>query len=202
MKLYSFQAPNPFRVEVFLREKGITLPTVSVDVLGGETRKSDFLRVNSLGEVPVLELDDGTRLTESLAICRYLEGLHPEPALMGSTALELAKVEMWSRRMEQQIMDPPAQIGLHLIPFFAEKIEQMPAYAETQRRLLAQKWIWLDRELSDGRTYVCDDRFSVADITGMAALMICDFMDESVPDGLAHAKRWESAVRGRPSWSA
>ena len=119
---------------------------------------------------------------------------------MGASPVEAAQVEMWSRRMEQQILGPIAQVGLHTHPFFAEKVEQVPAYAETQVRLMAKKWGWLDAELSDGRTFVCNDRFSIADITGMAALHICDAFGHPVPEGLPNVKRWEDAVRARPTW--
>lgn len=200
MKLYAADAPNPFRVKVFLAEKGVDVPTQKIALMAGETREPPFLEKNSLGELPVLELDDGTVITESVAICRYLEGLYPQPSLMGDTPLRAAKIEMWNRRIERHLMDVIGAVGLHTFPFFAEKIEQQPAYAASQRRLLQEKWRWLDRELSDGRRYLCDDAFSIADITGMATLLICRFAKESVPEGLTHAKRWETAVRARPSW--
>jgi glutathione S-transferase len=201
MKLYSHPiAPNALRTLVFLAEKGIEVAIEPVDLMVAETRTPAFLKKNSLGEVPVLELDDGTLITESVAICRYFEETHPEPRLMGASPVEAAQVEMWSRRMEQQILGPIAQVGLHTHPFFAEKVEQVPAYAETQVRLMAKKWGWLDAELSDGRTFVCNDRFSIADITGMAALHICDAFGHPVPEGLPNVKRWEDAVRARPTW--
>lgn len=201
MKLYTYsQAPNPLRVHVFLNEKGIELPSAHVDIRAGETRAPDFLAINSLGEVPVLELDDGARITESMAICRYLEAIHPERPLMGGTPVETAEIEMWTRRMEQQIMAPISQVALHTFQVFADKIEQVPAYAGTQLRLQRKRWTWLDAELADGRSYVCRNAFSVADITGMAALRICDFAKEAIPDNLSHAKRWEAAVRDRESW--
>ncbi|MEP2990169.1 MAG: glutathione S-transferase family protein [Parasphingorhabdus sp.] len=201
MKLYTTHpAPNPFRVKVFLAEKGIDLPIQNVDIMSGETRQAEFLDKNSLGELPVLELDDGMILTETIAICRYLEQLYPEKPLLGENSLETAKIEMWTRRMEQQILAPLAQIGLHTFPIFADKIEQIPEYAETQKRLAVKRWAWLNGELSDGRTYVVDDRFSVADITGMAALMVCNFSKEEVPVELSHVKRWEAAVRSHKAW--
>ncbi len=201
MKLYTYQqAPNPLRVHVFLAEKGISLPTETVDIRAGETRAPDFKMINSLGEVPALELDDGQLLTESVAICRYLEALHPETPLMGATPFETALIDMWTRRMEQQIMAPISQFALHSFEIFADKIEQLPDYAATQLRLQKKRWAWLDTELSDGRTFVAGDRFSVADITGMAALRICDFAKEQVPEDLPHTKRWERAVRDKKSW--
>lgn len=103
MKLYNGMSPNGMRVNVFLAEKGIEVPTVNIDVMAGDTKKPDCLSINSLGEVPVLKLDDGQVITESLAICRYFEVLNPEPSLMGTSAAEQANIEMWTRRMEQQI---------------------------------------------------------------------------------------------------
>ncbi len=201
MKLYTYnQAPNPLRVHVFMAEKGIELPTETVDIRAGETRVPAFKEINSLYEVPVLELDDGRYLTESVAICRYLEARHPEHPLMGSTPIEVAEIDMWTRRMEQQVMAPISDFALHSFEIFADKIEQVPAYAETQLRLQKKRWAWLNAELSDGRTFVAGDQFSVADITGMAALRICDFAKQSVPEELSHAKRWEGAVRDRGSW--
>jgi glutathione S-transferase len=201
MKLYTYSsAPHPLRVHVFMAEKGVDLPAEMVDIPSGESRAPAFKAINSLGELPVLELDDGKCITESVAICRYLEAMHPEQPLMGSTPYETAEIDMWTRRMELQIMAPISQFALHSFKIFADKVEQMPDYAESQLRLQKKRWAWLDAELSDGRTFVAGDRFSVADITGMAALRICDFAEQSVPEELAHAKRWERAVRDRQSW--
>lgn len=201
MKLYNGFSPNGLRVAVFLQEKGIEIPTETVDVMKEETRSKEHLERNSLGEIPVLELDNGTYLTETIAICRYLEALNPEPRLMGCDDLDVAKVEMWNRRMEQQIMGPCAQYGLHVIPVFANKIEQMPEYAETQKRLMEKKWAWLDGELADGREFVAGDEFTVADITGMAALMIGGFLEGlSIPGDLANVQKWAEAMSTRKSF--
>jgi glutathione S-transferase len=199
MKLYTTQAPSPYRVKVFISEKGIVLPTEEVSLQEGGTRQPAFLQKNSLAEVPVLELDDGSYLTESLAICRYLEALYPAPPLMGDTPLQVARVEMWTRRMEMYILAPVADIARHSFEFFATKFEQVPEYAQTQKRLLNKRLQWLDESLSDGRTYVCDDEFSVADITGMATLQILGFAGIDIPAQYQHANRWADAVRSRPS---
>lgn len=111
---------------------------------------------------------------------------------MGTTPLETARIEMWDRRMEQLIFGPIGQVGQHVIPYFANIIEQMPVYAESQRKVLDENWAWLDNELADGRTWLVDDKLSIADITGRAALMVCDFMQATIPDDLEHARRWES----------
>lgn len=202
MKLYTGAAPNPFRVEIFLAEKGLEVEREQINIMAGETRVSEFHAINSLEEVPVLALDDGTLITESVAICRYLDGVYPERPLCGSDPQSGAVIEMWNRRIEQQILDPAAQVGRHTISLFADKFEQVPAYAETQRRLLLQRLGWLDEELADGRAFVAGSAFSIADITGMAAFKVCDFTQQSVPAELANVKRWETALRNRPSWAA
>ena len=200
MKLYLDRAPNPFRVTIFLMEKGLEVPEERLDIMSGETRTPEFGKINSLHELPTLVLTDGTIITESVAICRYFEAEHPTPALMGSSAVESAKIEMWNRRMELHLFEPTGDFGRHVIPYFADKIEQNPVYAESLKRRLDTKWTWLDKELSDGRTYVVNDKFSIADISGMAALFVQSFLDLTIPDSLAHANRWADAVRGRPSW--
>ena len=202
MKFYNAAAPNPRRVRIFLAEKGVEVPRQDLDLMKGDSRTPEFLAKNSLAGTPILELDDGTILAESVAICRYLESLHPEPALMGTDAVDAARVEMWNRRMEIEIMSTLGNVVVHSIDFFADKIEQVPAYAEAQRRAAAKKWTWLDSELADGRPFVAGDRFSIADITGMAALMIGDFIKIEIPDSLAHVHNWSNAVRSRPSWGA
>ena len=200
MHLYTAQAPNPFRVNAFIAEKNIDIPTTSFNILAGETRNPEFHRKNSLYQLPVLELDDGSYLTESVAICRYLESLYPESPLLGTSPLEKAKVDMWTRRMEQQVLDTVGAIGLHTFPFFADKVEQVAEYANSMKRLLDTKWRWLDSELSDGRLYLCNESFSIADITGMAALWLCGVADIQVPE-YKYLKRWEATVRAHDIWT-
>ena len=202
MKLYDAAAPNPRRVRIFLAEKGIDCPIQRLDLFAGESRTPEFGQINSLHETPVLEFDDGRRITESVAICRYFEAVHPDPPLFGIDAADQGLVEMWNRRMEQQIMGTVGAVGLHEFPFFADKIEQIPDYAAAQRRAMPGKWAWLDREIADGRPFIAGERFTVADITGMAALMICDFARMPVPEGLTNVEQWASRVKARPSWSA
>lgn len=202
MIFYNAAAPNPRRVRIFLAEKGLELPREDLDIPAGETRTPAFLEKNALGEVPVLELDDGTFITESVAICRYLEALHPEPPLFGRDPVEQAMVEMWNRRFELEIMTPFGQIARHSFEFFKDRVEQIPAYAESQRRLAARRLAWLDGELADGRPYLAGKNFSVADITGMAASMLAGFVKFEIPETLTHVRRWNDRLRSRPSWSA
>lgn len=201
MKLYTSKAPNPIRVNVFVAEKGLSIPTEVVDIMGGETRTDAFGAINTLYELPVLELDDGFRLTESLAICSYLESLAPSPILLGSNALEQAKIQMWARRIERQIFDKAGHFGIHTFPLFADRVEQIPAYAQSLIPALDQSFRWLDAELSDGRTYLSDDEFSLADVVGMSALFILTFAALDIPDGLTHVQRWREALVARDSWT-
>ncbi|TIN05143.1 MAG: glutathione S-transferase, partial [Mesorhizobium sp.] len=133
MKLYCGIGPNSYRVRIFMAEKGVDVPRVDVDLTKGEHKTPQFLELNSLGQIPVLVLDDGTVITESIAICRYLEALHPTPALFGSDAVSQGKVEMWNRRAEIEIFGTIGSIALHSDPMFAERLVQFPAFAETQR---------------------------------------------------------------------
>lgn len=200
MKLMTFPAPNAIRVHMVLSEKGVDIPLETVDIANGAGRLPAFLAKNSLGEIPVLELDDGSYLTESVAICRYLESLYPTPPLFGTEPLDQARIEMWTRRMELRVVAPIGEAARHELAFFRDAVEQMPAYAQAQRRLLEKRWKWLDAELSDGRTYVAGDRFTIADIVGATALLVSDLMQIEIPAHLQHVRRWENAVRSRASW--
>ncbi len=201
MKLYDGGAPSPRRVRIFIAEKGLDIPKVELDLTLGDNRHPDFLKLNSLGQVPLLELDDGTAISESIAICRYLEELHPEPALFGRSAIERAHVEMWNRRMENEILGTLANVAMHTLPYFKDKGTQVPAFAEAQREVARAKWAWLDGELSDGRAFVAGTVFSIADITGMAASMVAEFVDLKPDDGLRYVRVWEEALRSRHSWA-
>jgi glutathione S-transferase len=200
MKLYTGQAPNALRVSVFLAEKKMDIPIVPIDVMKGDTRTAEHRERNSLGEIPVLELDDGSYLSESVAICRYFELLNPEPPLMGVNPQDIANIEMWNRRMEHLIMGPCAQYGSHTIPIFSDKIEQLPEYASTQKRQLQLNWKWLETELADDREFICGNTFTIADITGMAALMICGFTKLEIPNDLPQVQRWTTSMYERASW--
>ncbi len=200
MKLYTSMGPNPLKVELFIAEKSLTLPLAPLDILGGDTRTSEFKKINTLQELPALELDDGSYLTESLAICQYLEACHPQPPLLGESNLERARIRMWTRRMEQQLFDKAGDYGLHTMSFFVNKITQVPAYAESLVGALEQSFYWLDSELADGRSFIVGDNFTMADIIGMATLFILKITDLEIPDNAHCVNRWASAVMERPSW--
>lgn len=195
-------ALNPWRVRVFLAEKGIEVRSVEINLMEGEGRKPEYLAVNSLGETPALELDDGRILTESMAISRYFEAMRPTPPLFGRDATEQAFVEMWNRRIEIHLADVIGAFARHTFPFFADKLEQNADYAAAQLRLMSKKWAWLDKEFADGRTFIAGEAFTVADITGMVALKVSDYAEQTVPDRLDRVKAWEERVRSRSSWNA
>lgn len=204
MKLYDGgKAPNPRRVRVFLAEKGLEVPMVPVDMGGFGHKSTELTRLNPLQRLPVLELDDGTVLTESVAICRYFEALHPEtPPLFGQGALGTALVEMWNRRMEMHLLLPVAQAFRHLHPAMKDwEVPQVPAWGEANKEKAVAFLELLDRELGS-REFAAGDAFSIADITGMIAV---DFMKPAriaLPDSLVHVRRWYGALKARPSAGA
>lgn len=201
MKLYdSRMAPNPRRVRVFLAEKGIDVPTVQVDIAKAENRTPEFLAKNPMGGVPVLELDDGAFLAESVAICRYFEEQQPEPPLFGTGARGKALVEMWNRRMELELLLPVAQCFRNTHEFFKGRIPQVPEWGELNRKAVDKSLAWLDGELAD-REFVAGPRYSIADITAQCAFDFFGRILKLGPDAERHPhlSRWYEAVSARPS---
>jgi glutathione S-transferase len=203
MKLYdAARAPNPRRVRIFLAEKGLTVPTVPVDIGAGQHHSPAFTAVNPLQRVPALVLDDGTVLTESVAICRYFEGLKPEPPLFGRPGLEAATIEMWNRRVELHLYFPVSHVFRHLHPAMKElEIPQIAAWGEANKPRIMEFLSMLDDQLAKTQ-FIAGDAFSIADITGLIAV---DFMKPAklaVPDALTHVRRWHAEVAARPSAAA
>jgi len=203
MKLYDFaRAPNPRRTRIFLAEKGVTLPTEQVDLGAMHQKSAAYTAINPLQRLPALVLDDGTVITESIAICRYFDALHPEPPLFGRGAREAALVEMWNRRMELNLFMPVSFVFRHLHPAMKEMQKpQVPEWGETNRPLVLEFLGLLDRELAN-RRFVAGDMFTVADITGFVAI---DFMKPAklvMPEQLTYVRRWHADVGARPSTAA
>jgi glutathione S-transferase len=203
MRLYhSPHAPNARRVRVFLAEKGIDIPLVPVDLAKLEQRGEDFDAVNPFQLVPALELDDGSVITESIAICRYLEELHPEPALFGIGARERAEVEMWQRLAEFQLLFTIAMTFRHTHPAMREmENPQVPAWAEANRAKALTAMRRFDRALAT-RRYLAGERFSVADITGLVAMDFTRPARIAVPEEFVNLRRWREEVAGRASAGA
>ncbi|QGM96444.1 glutathione S-transferase family protein [Methylocystis parvus] len=195
-------APNPRRVRIFLAEKGVCVPTRPVDLMTLEHKRSDFEGVNPLRAVPALVLDDGAVLTESVAICRYFEWLHPEPNLFGRDGRDQAFVEMWQRRMEFALFMPVAFAFRHSHPRLAALEQpQMPEFAAAQRPRAIDAMRFLDRELA-GRPFVAGETFSIADITAFVALELTKLARIDIPAELANLARWRAETGARPSAAA
>jgi glutathione S-transferase len=202
MKLYdSAAAPNPRRVRIFLAEKGVTLPTEQVDIGKAVNRQAEFLKKNPLGGLPVLELDDGTCIAESVAICRYFEEIHPQPPLMGTDAKDRAWVEMWQRRMELELFRNVTGCFQNTHKFFAGRIPQVPEYGEVCRNAARARLAWLDGELA-GRPFVAGERYTIADITALCAIDFGRVSDIRIAPEQKHLARWHEAVSSRPSAKA
>jgi glutathione S-transferase len=202
VKIYDSKlAPNPRRVRIFLAEKGIEVPYEQVDIAKAENRQPPFLAKNPMGGVPVLELDDGTCISESVAICRYFEESQPEPPLMGRDARDKALVEMWQRRMELEILMAIAQTFRNTHDFFKGRIEQVPEYGEVCRRSALKRLGWLDEVLAD-REFIAGDRFTIADITALVGIDFGRVSGIRVQPEQKHLARWHEAVSARPSAGA
>jgi glutathione S-transferase len=203
MKIYDFPlAPNPRRVRIFLAEKNIDIVYVHVDISKGENRTVEFMEKNPLGGLPVLEFDDGTYLTESVAICRYFEGMYPEPPLMGVGPREIAFVEMWNRRMELEVFHPIGNFLAHTSPFFKDRMKQIPEFGEMRRDHSLQRLEWLDSILAQ-RQFVAGERYTIADITAQVGIDLgLNMAGLKLPDSARHLKRWHEAVSSRPSAKA
>jgi len=203
MKLYDGgRAPNPRRVRVYLAEKGITVPTEQVDLGSLQHKSAAFAAINPVQRVPALVLDDGSIITESIAICRYFEALNPEPPLFGVGARDIAEVEMWNRRLELHLLFPIAHVFRNTHPAMKEwEVPQVPAWAEANKPRVMEFLDIFERDLRD-RPFAAGDRYTVADITGLVAI---DFMKPAklaVPETCTNVRRWHAAVSARPSTSA
>lgn len=195
-------APNPRRVRIFLAEKAITVPFEQRDLTSGELKSEAFSALNPMQRVPVLVLDDGTAIAETVAICRYFDEVQPEPALFGRGARGRAEVEMWQRRAELGLFFHVAQAFRHLHPKMAGlEVPQVVQWGEVNKVKATEMLTLLDRHLVQSR-FLAGDEFSIADITAVVAI---DFMKPARivrPDGLSGLSRWYSEVAARPSYPA
>ncbi len=196
------RAPNPRRVRVFLAEKGISVPFEQLDIMNHEHLKPAHRQLNPFAQVPTLVLDDGTAISESVAICRYFEEVQPQPPLFGTGAKQRAVVEMWNRRVELGVFLPVAFCFRHSHPAMATlEVPQVPAWGEVNRARAGGILALFDAELS-GRPFVAGDAISIADITLLVAL---DFMKPAKvprPPGLPALERWYAMMSARPSAAA
>jgi glutathione S-transferase len=204
MKLYNSIGPNPKVVRMFMKEKGIELPLVELDLRGGENRREPFLEKNPSGQSPALELDDGTVLAEITAICEYLDDTHKDGAsLIGDTPAQRAETHMWVRRVDLNICEPMGN-GFRFgegLKMFQSRMRCLPEASAGLKAIAQDKLAWLDK-LMEGRTFIAGERFTLADI-----LLFCfvDFfagVGQPIDPALKNIVAWHARVKARPSASA
>ncbi len=196
------RAPNPRRVRIFLAEKNVAYDTIEVLISASAHQTPEFRRKNPLALLPVLEFPDGRILRESMAICRYIEELYPEPNLFGADAWERAQIEMWNRHAELELLWPISQVFRNTNKFWVGKIKQAPEFGEIMRELIAGRFDWLEGELSQ-RPYLAGQRFTVADITALCAIDFGKVASIRIDAAThPHLASWHQRVTERPSTKA
>jgi glutathione S-transferase len=203
MKLYGapMPAPNPRRVRIFLAEKGIDLPETPVNLMKREHKSPEHRARNSLGQVPTLELDDGQTISETVAICRYFEELHPEPALFGRAALEKARVDMWVRRVEFVLTAPVSQYWRHFHPRTAALLTQYKDFGASNAETYANAQLWLDLELAAG-PFIAGEAFGMADICALSTVDFAAWIGLPIDPERTNLLAWHERVSSRPSAAA
>jgi glutathione S-transferase len=209
MKFYDCTtAPSPRRVRIFLAEKGITIPTVQVDLRNNEQLTAEFRAINPDATVPSLELDDGTRINDAVGICVYFEALHPRPALMGETAEEKALVASWQRQVERNGFYAVMEAFRNATPGLKGRAlpgphdyEQIPALAERGRLRVQHFYEQMDAQLAQSE-FIAGPRYSIADITALITIDFAARAKMPIPADCAHVQRWHTQVSARPSAKA
>ena len=202
MILYEFaQAPNPRRVRIFLNEKGIDIPTEQVDLMKGEHKKDEYKKMSPLSQVPTLKLDDGTYITESIAICRYFEALYPEPNLLGKDPKEIAIIEMWQRRIELLLMIGIANTYRHGHPAMAVLEDQVKEWSEASRPRVIKMLHWFDKQM-ENKEFMCLDRYTIADISALVCFDFAKWPGIDIPDDCNNLKNYYKRLNNRASASA
>lgn len=194
-------APNPRRVRIFLAEKGVELAETPVNIMKREHKSEEHRARNSLGQVPTLVLDDGAAISETVAICRYLDETHDGPPLFGTTPVERALVDMWIRRVEFVLMSPVSMFWRHAHPRTAALLTQHKDFGESNRETYANALKWLDRELAD-KPFVAGEAYTMADICALSTVDFADWIGLPIPDEFANVKAWHARVTARPSAQA
>jgi len=202
MKLYTenYPAPNPRKVHIYLAEKGLTVDRVHTKMAERQHKAPEFMKKNSLGQVPVLETDDGKFISESLAICRYFEAFHPAPPMFGRDPFDAAMVEMWIRRAEFRLWNPMGQVWINADARTAiVNPNQFKDYGEHSKKVLANAMKWIDRELGDGREFLAGANYTMADIVLLCGIDFAKFIHQDMPEDAPHLRGWHARVSARPS---
>ncbi|MCP5179133.1 MAG: glutathione S-transferase family protein [Pseudomonadales bacterium] len=203
MKLFDSMGPNPHVVRMFAAEKGVTLETEKVDLMGGENRQSAYLARNPAGQLPCLQLDNGEYLAEITAICEYLDEIGPGPSLIGATPEERALTRMWVRRVDLNIAEPLANGFRYAegLPLFKSRMITIPEAAEGLKRIAREKLAWLDG-LMAGRQFIGGDRLTLADVLLYCMLAFGRNVGQPFDENLPNIKPWFDRMAARPSASA
>lgn len=194
-------APNPRRVRIFAAEKGIELPSKDISIPQRQQKSEEYLKINPRGQTPAIELDDGTVIAESVAIMRYLEAIHPDPPLFGTTPEEIAAIEMWCRRVEMVAMAPVGQVWVHTHPFTARIPNRNAEWGEANRPLVDAAFRFFDQSLG-AREFLATDRFTAADILLLTTCDFAGFVGCGPPEDCTHLRDWHRRVSERPSAGA
>lgn len=189
-------APNPRRIRLFLHEKGFDIASTELSLVRGEHKAVETLARNPRGQVPFLELDDGRVLAETVAICRYLDELHPEPPLFGQDAWQRAETDMWVRRVESTLGVPVATVWQHGHPFTATLLTQIPAAADAARIRALDAMRWFDTQLT-GRTWLCGDRYTIADIVLLTTVEFAGWIGLALPGDVPALADWQARAATR-----
>ncbi len=199
MKIYDTKtAPTPRRVRIFLAEKGIEVPYVQIDIASGENLSQEMRQKNPIGKVPVLELDDGTCISESDAICLYFESLHPEPSLMGATPLEKATIAMWQRQVELCLFNQVGMCFQHTTGYFKDRMTPVPEYGKEAGINAAKYLNVLEKRLAESE-FIVSDKLSIVDITALCAIDFARVVDIRLSPEQTNLQRWYSEMSARPS---
>lgn len=204
MKLYNSVGPNPHVVRMFAAEKGLELALEDIDIMAGANRQGDFLEINPAGQLPLLELEDGTRISEITAICEYLDEAGDGASLIGETPAERAVTRMWTRRVDLNICEPLAN-GFRYsegLPIFKDRMITIPEAAEGLKSIAREKLGWLDGLMGDGRSFIAGDKISLADVLLFCMLNFGNAVGQPFDENLANIKPWFERMQARDSANA
>ncbi|MEH6590718.1 MAG: glutathione S-transferase [Halioglobus sp.] len=200
MKLYSSVGPNPRVVRMFMAERGITVETVDVDIIGGENLTDEFKQLNPSAQSPCLALDSGLVLSEITPLCNYLDDVSAGDSLMGATAEEKAETRMWNRRIDLKVLEPMSLAfrSAEALGLFENRCHVIPHAADDLKATVQESWVWLNDQMA-GKDYVCGDRFTLADIQLYCFADFGATIGQGVPAELANLQAWLARIGARDS---
>ena len=203
MKLLTSIGPNPHVVRMFLAEKGVTIPTETIDLMAGENRREPFVSKNVAGQSPALQLDDGSYLAEITAICEYIDEKFPQNTLLGNTPEQRAETRMWARRIDLNILEPLANGFRYAegLPLFSSRMTVLPEAAEGLKRIAREKLTWLDG-LVGSKQFICGDRFTLADVLLYCFLAFGKTVGQPLDAANTKLTAWYARIEARPSAKA